>query len=526
MESVNHIFMKKTLVSLVLLLSISISFSQQDQADINKEVTSLLNTYLESTLTLGDDSKSVDDKKKAKKALKNMITSAYIRVVDDRVATANDSIINFRNYLKLLETSEPNFDIKLLLSKAVISSIYLDKAQNTFRATTTLKKLFKMKKLVVLDSAFVADSTPTAKPVIRYDTIVEKKLTTLIFYFKATQTPLGTFEPLKLDAIQVKGKEPVYYSKLSKLEKYWVSLSPIWQNKITEILKLPETPNDYYLKRINGIKKIDVSDIPITDMEPLKGLKGLQELDLSKVALDTLLIIEGLNNLKWLNISGNVLKSLHGIEHCTRLEYLEFSKNEITDLTPLKGCVNLMSLHLAGNKVEDLTVLKHFPHLLTLNCQNNVIADLSPLKNCLGIKVLNIGRNKDIVDLSPIKNSLAMGKLIIFNTGVTSLAPISRMTSIYELNMGYIKVTSIDQIKNLKHLTDLNISGNLITDFSALNNFSKIRKLNVSKTKVNDISPMMRMINIRELKAIHCDLSKAEIQRFKKKYPKCEITYY
>ena len=77
-----------------------------------------------------------------------------------------------------------------------------------------------------------------------------------------------------------------------------------------------------------------------------------------------------------------------------------------------------------------------------------------------------------------------------------------------------------------KYLTDLNISGNLITDFSALNNYRNIRKLNVSKTKISDISPIMKMENIRELKAVHSDLSKADIQRFKKKYPRCEITYY
>ncbi len=100
------------------------------------------------------------------------------------------------------------------------------------------------------------------------------------------------------------------------------------------------------------------------------------------------------------------------------------------------------------------------------------------------------------------------------------------MTSIYELNMGYIKVTSIDEIKALKNLTYLNISGNLITDFSALNNFRNIRRLNVSKTKVTDISPILKMENIRELKAFFSSLSKSDIQRFKKKYPKCEITYY
>lgn len=518
--------MKKITATLTFLFLVCVSFGQQNQEKIDAEVKDLLNVYLESTITIGSSTKSPEQKKKAKKALREMVVSPFIRVVDDRVSSANDSILNFKNYLYLLINGQPDYDVKLLLSKSEISPVFLDKSRNTFRVTATVKKLVKMNKLVVKDSAFVADSTVSTTPVILYDTLVEKKLTALTFYFRVNQTMVGTFEPMKLDAIQVKGKQPVYYTKLTALEKYWVSLSPVWQKKISTVLRFPETPSDYYLKRINGIKKIDVSDIPVTDLAPLKGLVGLQELDLSKVGLDTLLVLEGLTKLKWLKLSDNELKSLHGLEQCVNLEYLEVSRNEIEDLSPLKSCVNLMSLHLAGNKVEELDVVKNFPHLLTLNCQNNLIADLEALKYCPGLKVLNVGRNKDIEDLSPIKNCLAMGKLIIFNTGVASLAPISRMTSIYELNMGYIKVTSIDEIKNLRNLTDLNISGNLIVDFSALNNFNKIRSLNVSKTKVSDISPMMKMVNIRELKAFYSDLSKSEIQRFKKKYPKCEITYY
>lgn len=500
--------MKKVVFGLMILLSLAVS-AQLDQAKVDEEVKGLLNTYLSSIQTITDSGKSVDEKKGAKKALKGMITSPFIRVVNDQFSSANDSIISFKNYLGVLTTSHPlGVETKLLLTKTEISNVFLDKSRNTYRVTATVKKLVKSKTLSGTD------------------TIADNKLTNLTFYFKTSQTPVGTYEPLKLDAIQIKGKEPVYYHKLSELQQYWVSLSPAWQKKITKVLQLPDTPNDYYLKRINGIKKIDVSDIPVDDLEPLKGLKGLKELDLSGVGLDTLLVIEGMSSLTHLNLSGNELKSVLGIEGCTGLEYLNISKNEIEDLSPLAGCVNMMSLHCAGNKIIDLSVMKKFSHLLTLDCQNNLIEDLTPLRANPGLKVLNVARNKDIEDLSPIQNSLAMGKLNVFNTAVKSLAPIARMTSIQELNVGYIKVTSIDEIKNLRNLTDLNISGNLITDFSALNNFRNIRKLNVSKTKVSDISPMIKMERIRELKAFYSDLSKVDIQRFKKKYPKCEITFY
>ena len=88
--------MKKFVFGLMILLGFA-AVAQQDQAKVDEEVKGLLTTYLESLQTLTDSAKTSDQKKSAKKALKGMITSPFIRVVNDQFTSANDSIISFKN---------------------------------------------------------------------------------------------------------------------------------------------------------------------------------------------------------------------------------------------------------------------------------------------------------------------------------------------------------------------------------------------------------------------------------------------
>ena len=141
--------MKKLIVALFSVVFLSVGFSQ-DQTKIDKEVKELLTVYSENTLLFGDASLSPKAKKKVYTTLKGITTSPFIRVVDDRLKSANDSIINFKKYLRLLGTTHEN-EIKLLLTKANISPVYLDKARNTFRVKATVKKLFKTKVITMVD---------------------------------------------------------------------------------------------------------------------------------------------------------------------------------------------------------------------------------------------------------------------------------------------------------------------------------------------------------------------------------------
>ena len=142
-----------------------------------------------------------------------------------------------------------------------------------------------------------------------YDTTLVKNFANLTFYF-STSIEFSKYTPLKLEAIQIAGKAPEYAQPLSELTAWWVALSDTWKNKLSEELKLPEAPSDYFLQRIHGVEKIDFSDVKVKDWTVLEQLKGVKELDLSNLGLDTLIMLKNMTGLRILNVSNNKLRSL------------------------------------------------------------------------------------------------------------------------------------------------------------------------------------------------------------------------
>lgn len=527
-----------TLLIFLTLISTSVCGQDIPTVDFKPEVESILKLYEETISTIGDTTKNEADIKKIKKELINHVSSPFIRVTNDFSVSGNDSILPFNKYLAYLEKNHTiGFEQKLNLNNLEFTPLHIDTKRNEYRVIATLKKRFVLRvlKTSTRDSLFVNEKRILPDSTIQYDsiskevevvdTIQEKKFTNLSFYF-TTRIMFGKYEPLKLVAVQVADKEPIYKKKLSELSQWWVNLSPDWQKKIREQLKFPELPTDYYLERVYGIREIDLRGVSKDDLAALSQFKGLQELNLSGIELDTLIALSGLTKLKVLNISKNNLTSLHGVENMERLEYINFSANEVVDISPLKKCTNLMTLIFNENQVEDISVVKNFPRLLTLRFENNKVYDLTPLRGCRAIKDLNIAKNKEITTLDPISHLVTMQRFNCFNTKIPSLAPLRNMTGMYYLNVGYTKINSLDEIRRLEGITYLNIGGNVINDFSALNSFPRLKRFHCVATKISDISPFMRLQSLKVFNAPNTDFSKEQIQRLKKKFPKCKITYF
>ncbi len=511
--------LRNGLIVVLFLATVASQCFAQTQNNFKKEVLEFFEVYDQCLNTIGNSESTKEERNKHKKALRDWVDSPSILVVNDMDKSASWSKMKLGAYLKYLESDfahgyKQAFNLKALEFK----DVFVDDERNCYRITATVKKRAE---IPVIENS-LQDST-AGDSIISYD----KHFSKLVFYFKTTKM-YEKFTPLKLEAVQVYGKKPVYRNDIPDIEKWWLTLDPDWKKIVTDNVKMPEVATEYHLKRIQTIKKVSLSGVKSPDLTPLEKFKGLESLDLSETGLDTLLVLEkaNLTRLKTLNLSRNELTSLHGLEAYTALENLSAHDNEIVDISHLKNCTNLYYLGVKGNNIEDISVVKNFPHITTLNVGSNFIKDLNALKGTVSLKKLDISKNKDIESLEPIANCLGMGKLDIYNTKIGSLRVLRRMTSIHHLDMGYIKVNSLDDIRNLPNLAHLNISGNVITDFSALNNFRKLRKFYCNSTKISDISPLMKMQFIKEMSATHTNFSKADIQRFKKKYPKCSITYY
>lgn len=517
----------RTCLIVVTLLTTFVTFSQ-DKPDFKKEVITFFEVYEHCIQAMGKNEKNDVEIKTAKKAFREVVSSPYLRVPNDLNKEANDSLLPLNQYLYLLENNFPSgYEMKLNLVKMDFEDLHIDKSRNSYRLKATVTKRFVEYYVTVSDPMEIdtlnTDSTVSAKP--SYDTTFVKNFTNLTFYF-TTSIEFGKYTPLKLEAIQVASKTPEYAEPLSELTTWWVGLSDPWKNKLSEELKFPEVPSDYFLQRIHGVEKIDLSGVKVNDWSVLEQLKGVKELDLSNLGLDTLIMLKNMTGLRTLNVSNNKLRSLHGLEKCVLLESLNFSGNEVVDLSPIADCQNLLALQFNNNKVVDISTVKNFAHLRALHLSNNEVADLSPIKTLRIIRNLDVSKNKKIESIEPISQLIMMEKLDIYNTQAGSLEAVRNMSNLLHLDAGYSKIHSLDPIKNFKLLGYLNIAGNPIDDFSALNNLDRIRKLYLGSVKISDISPIMKMENIRVLHAPHTNFSKEDIQRFKKKFPKCEITYY
>jgi hypothetical protein len=135
------------------------------------------------------------------------------------------------------------------------------------------------------------------------------------------------------------------------------------------------------------------------DPEPYGGLEILAKIKEAKESGDTSL------DLRDLQISD--LTPLKGL---TNLETLWLRNNKISDLSPLKGLTNLEALWLGGNQITDVSPLKELTNLKVLRLGGNQITDVSPFKGLTNLRVLVLTKNK-ISDLSPLKGLMNLKEL-------------------------------------------------------------------------------------------------------------------
>ena len=507
----------------------------QATKDFKSETTALITTFEKAIQLLGTPSTSDEELKKSQSALKDAIVSPNIATPYHFAGI--DSLVTLKDIILGIKTQFPaGYDFKLNYEKMVFEDIHIDASRNCYRVKATLKSRFVasvitttevdtfiVHTLTSIDSTKSLDTIRTK--ITKTDTTEQKHFSEITFYC-STSLMFSKYEPLKIDAIALSKAAPVYSEKLSELTQWWVALSPKWKTKISKELKFPEVPTDYFLDWVRGMKKIDLTGLTKEDVRALSQFKGIEELNLSNMELDTLDFLVGMTGLKNLDLSNNKLKSIAGVESLINLEVLQFNNNQVVDITPLGSCTNLMTLLFNENQVERIDAVKNLPRLLTLRFENNKVIDVEALRGCRGIKDLNMSKNKDIESLEPISHLATMQRLDCYNTRINSLAPLKSMTGLYDLNIGYTKINSLDEIKHLTHLSKLDISGNIIDDFSALSRFDRLSKFNCSTTKISDISPFLNLNHLTEFTAAHTDFTKADIQRLKKKFPNCAITYF
>lgn len=534
----------------LLLLFLSFAFLGLAQKTPEKGMIKIVRLYEDAINAMGDTAQVNGKKKKEMLSeLRDHCASVNIKVPMDLDSNRVDEYVTMMDYLKAIADSFPHgvqfahrydkvksTDVEpyikqnaymstLSLAKRIEATTIQSHEIDTFRVDT-LASAEESKDTVDTDSISATVEVDTVKYTETvYDTTIVSKFYYLTFYFK-WEKDKNVFKKPKIAAISMGNKKPEFLA-LDRIEQMWVEMPKPWRDIFKkEVSHLEDIANPYFLGYIKGIRKLDLSGSDIEDFSHLEICSGLQELDVSKTAFEDFNVLEPMKKLKILKANDCEVTTLEGIQHLHALEELDVSDiKAIEDVSPLRKLRKLYDLRLANNMIVDIQPLAQIQGLLHLDLSVNKIDHVKPLANLVNMEKLDISKNK-IESIEPLKSMHNLIKLDIYSNNITDISPISSLKKITWLSIGYNQIDGISDIKHLNYMTHLNIAGIKLDNFSFLSNYPYLKELNCASTNLSNISPLMGLDRLTDVYLQYTELSSNQVQRFKKKHPNCNITYY
>lgn len=108
-----------------------------------------------------------------------------------------------------------------------------------------------------------------------------------------------------------------------------------------------------------GISSLELSQLKIWSLEPLKEFYQLDELFLGENEISNTNELRHFTGLKKLDLRSNHLITLKGIEVLKNLEYLDISKNRISNFSPLYKLEKLKTLYVSVRDTNQLKTLQN-----------------------------------------------------------------------------------------------------------------------------------------------------------------------
>jgi internalin A len=254
---------------------------------------------------------------------------------------------------------------------------------------------------------------------------------------------------------------------------------------------------------ISGLREVDFSHTPVSDLGPLKGLPSLQTLICSDTPVSDLAPLKGLPNLQTLYCSSTPLSDLTPLKGSSSLQELHCSSTSVSDLAPLKGLRNLQTLICSSTPVSDLTPLKGVPKLQTLHCSSTPVSDLAPLMDLPNLQTLNCSFTS-VGDLTPLKGLPSLQTLDCSYTSVGDLTPLEGLPNLQTLTCSSTPVGDLAPLKGLRNLQTLICSSTPVGDLTSLKGLSSLKTLACPSTPVRDLAPLECL---RKLQGLYCSFT-------------------
>lgn len=205
------------------------------------------------------------------------------------------------------------------------------------------------------------------------------------------------FDVKKGDWVKIRSKNSGGANRFEKIQSTYPNL-PLLKKLIARRLCLNV---GHFMKKLTGLKSLDLSSNQISGWKFLESLTSLNYLNLSYNKISDGKFLENSTSLNYLNLSNNTLSDGKFLGKLTSLNYLDLWSNNISDGRFLENLTSLNYLDLSYNKISNWKFLGKLTSLNYLNLSNNKISDGKFFEKLTSLNYLNLSWNQ-ISDLKPL----------------------------------------------------------------------------------------------------------------------------
>jgi Leucine-rich repeat (LRR) protein len=186
------------------------------------------------------------------------------------------------------------------------------------------------------------------------------------------------------------------------LNMWWELLTDAWRNLIVDQFERGNfQPDSETLHKWTASPELKIGRSSISNLQPLLIFNNLRRLEVHDVPLTDIQVLGGMELLEELKISNAPVSDINALSFLKKLRVLDLSNTGIEDLRSLSSLSELRVLNVSGTNIKVLRGLESLSNLQELDIANTNVRSLRPIQGLMGIERLicfNTKLNKRAVD--------------------------------------------------------------------------------------------------------------------------------
>lgn len=267
------------------------------------------------------------------------------------------------------------------------------------------------------------------------------------------------------------GKTRALKDKSSALSVIHLDLSPLEDEALQSFSRISSCTE---------LRSLDISGIPITNLEPIQSCRKLRKLTMRETLIDKLSPLRRLDRLESLIASSSPIESLSDLEDLRALREIDLSHTLVRDFDFVLHHPRISTVIAIDCPIVDFSPFRFLPTLETLHISKTSFSDPSVLSGFIALSSLDISATE--IGHSPIFPELpSLGELVLNQTRIKELEGFPPIVGLSHLDLSDTEITEIPEFDKFPNLNMLDISGTEIENFEPLNAFRGLKTLIVDE---------------------------------------------